>query len=72
MVKIYDMRQLKPLSNIPFPTGPSFLNTIPRRSASTVMVTSREGLVNIVDAFEPDATEVYQVTRMLPTIFSRY
>jgi PAB-dependent poly(A)-specific ribonuclease subunit 2 len=61
LVKVYDIRQLKTLSNIPFSTGPSFLNTIPRRSASTVVITSQEGLVNIVDSFQPDATEVFQV-----------
>ncbi len=52
---------MKPLPPVPFPTGPAFINVLPKRSSSLV-VTSNQGLVNIVDTSNPtSANEFYQV-----------
>jgi hypothetical protein len=64
LVKIYDLRSMKPLSPLPFPSGPAFINLLPMRSSSLV-VTSNQGLVNIVDTSNPtSANEFYQVLAM--------
>ncbi|KAI0293442.1 PAB-dependent poly-A-specific ribonuclease subunit PAN2 [Russula brevipes] len=61
LVKIYDLRSMKPLSPVPFPSGPAFINLLPMRSSSLV-VTSNQGLVNIVDTTNPtSANEFYQL-----------
>ena len=61
LVKVYDMRVMRPLPPVPFPAGPAFINSLPRRSSS-IVVTSNQGLVNIVDTSNPtNATEFYQV-----------
>ncbi|KAH9999109.1 PAB-dependent poly-A-specific ribonuclease subunit PAN2 [Russula vinacea] len=61
LVKIYDLRSMKPLSPLPFPSGPAFINLLPMRSSSLV-VTSNQGLVNIVDTSNPtSANEFYQL-----------
>ncbi|KAF8274229.1 PAB-dependent poly-A-specific ribonuclease subunit PAN2 [Lactarius quietus] len=61
LVKIYDLRSLKPLPPVPFPAGPAFINVLPKRSSSLV-VTSNQGLVNIVDTSNPtSANEFYQL-----------
>jgi hypothetical protein len=61
LVKIYDLRSMKPLSPVPFPAGPAFINILPMRSSSLV-ITSNQGLVNIVDTSNPtSANEFYQV-----------
>lgn len=61
LVKVYDIRTMKPLPPVPFPAGPAFINVLPRRS-STIVVTSNQGLINIVDTSNPtNATEFYQV-----------
>jgi hypothetical protein len=55
---------MKPLSPLPFPSGPAFINLLPMRSSSLV-VTSNQGLVNIVDTSNPtSANEFYQVLAM--------
>jgi hypothetical protein len=55
---------MKPLPPIPFPAGPAFINLLPMRSSSLV-VTSNQGLVNIVDTSNPtSANEFYQVLLM--------
>lgn len=52
---------MKPLAPVPFPAGPAFINVLPKRSSSLV-VTSNQGLVNIVDTSNPtSANEFYQV-----------
>ena len=52
---------MKPLPPLPFPSGPAFINLLPMRSSSLV-VTSNEGLVNIVDTSNPTSVnEFYQV-----------
>jgi hypothetical protein len=52
---------MKPLPPVPFPAGPAFINVLPKRSSSLV-VTSNQGLVNIVDTSNPtSANEFYQV-----------
>lgn len=61
LVKVYDIRTMKPLPPVPFPAGPAFINVLPKRS-STIVVTSNQGLINIVDTSNPtNATEFYQV-----------
>ena len=61
LVKVYDLRNMRALPPIPFPAVPGFINILPKRSSS-VMITSNRGLVNIVDASNPNsAGEFYQV-----------
>ncbi|KAI0303542.1 PAB-dependent poly-A-specific ribonuclease subunit PAN2 [Multifurca ochricompacta] len=61
LVKIYDLRSMKPLPPVPFPAGPTFINLLPMRSSSLV-VTSNHGLVNIVDTLNPTSiNEFYQL-----------
>lgn len=66
LVKVYDLRKLQPLAPVSFPSGPGFINTLPRRSSS-IVVTSTTGLVTIVDASNPtDVGEFYQVPHIRP------
>ncbi|KAH9843028.1 ubiquitin carboxyl-terminal hydrolase-domain-containing protein [Rhodofomes roseus] len=60
LVKVYDIRALKPLPPLPFASGPAFINIIPKRP-STLAITSHQGLVNIVDASNPTVNEFYQL-----------
>ncbi|EJD06087.1 uncharacterized protein FOMMEDRAFT_78690 [Fomitiporia mediterranea MF3/22] len=61
LVKVYDLRSFKALPPSSFSAGPGFINTLPRRSSS-VVVTSTRGLVNIVDTSNPgDGGEFYQL-----------
>ncbi|KAI0247045.1 PAB-dependent poly-A-specific ribonuclease subunit PAN2, partial [Lactifluus subvellereus] len=61
LVKIYDLRSMRPLPPVPFPAGPAFINLLPMRPSSLV-VTSNQGLVNIVDTSNPtSANEFYQL-----------
>lgn len=58
---MYDIRNMRPLPPIPFSEGPSFINLMPKHS-SNIIVTSAQGLVNVVDV--SDASNVsgfYQV-----------
>ncbi|KAG1748914.1 PAB-dependent poly-A-specific ribonuclease subunit PAN2 [Suillus paluster] len=48
LVKVYDLRTMRPLPPIPFQDGPAFINILPKHSSSLV-VTSAQGLVNVVD-----------------------
>lgn len=52
LVKVFDLRTLKPLPSLQFSAGPSFINAHPR-SSSTVMVTSSQGLIHIIDIARP-------------------
>ncbi|KAI6151085.1 ubiquitin carboxyl-terminal hydrolase-domain-containing protein [Pisolithus tinctorius] len=55
LVKVYDLRSMRPLPPIPFSEGPAFINLVPKHSSSLV-VTSAQGLVNVVDV--SDATNI--------------
>ncbi|KAG8872977.1 poly(A)-specific ribonuclease [Tulasnella sp. 331] len=59
LVKVYDIRSLKPLPPIPFAQGPAHVSVHPRKSSSLV-ITSAEGLVNIVDLSNPVSGQEYQ------------
>ncbi|OJA15705.1 hypothetical protein AZE42_08691 [Rhizopogon vesiculosus] len=48
LVKVYDHRTMRPLPPIPFQDGPAFINILPKH-ASSLVVTSAQGLVNVVD-----------------------
>ncbi|KAI0094078.1 PAB-dependent poly-A-specific ribonuclease subunit PAN2 [Irpex rosettiformis] len=60
LVKLYDSRNMRPLPPIPFPAGPAFIELLPKR-AGTIVVTSPQGLVNIVDVANVTNTEFYQL-----------
>ena len=61
LVKVYDIRTMRPLPPIPFSDGPAFINILPKRSSSLV-ITSNHGLVNIVNVLNPNSgSEFYQV-----------
>lgn len=64
VVRTFDMRQFRSLAPISFQLGPAFINVLPRRQSS-IVVTSHEGVVNIVDANDHAATEYYQVSTRL-------
>lgn len=51
---------MRPLPPIPFSAGPAFIDLLPKR-AGTIVVTSPQGLVNIVDVADVTNTEFYQV-----------
>ncbi|TFK29824.1 hypothetical protein FA15DRAFT_690571 [Coprinopsis marcescibilis] len=61
LVKIYDMRTMRPLPPLPFSSGPAFIHPLPKRSSS-IAIASSQGLVNIVDTSDPSAAgEFYQL-----------
>ncbi|CCM05048.1 uncharacterized protein FIBRA_07250 [Fibroporia radiculosa] len=60
LVKVYDMRTMKPLPPLPFSGGPAFISMVPKRS-STLAIISSQGLINIVDASNPTVNEFYQL-----------
>lgn len=61
LVKVYDLRNMRPLPPIPFSEGPSFINLLPKHSSSLV-VTSAQGLVNVVDVSDAtNASGFYQL-----------
>ncbi|KAJ6525112.1 ubiquitin carboxyl-terminal hydrolase-domain-containing protein [Mycena sp. CBHHK59/15] len=59
LVKVYDLRTMRPLPPIPFSSTPAFINILPKRP-SAVAVTSNQGLINIVDVSSA-ASEFYQL-----------
>ncbi|KAJ6488514.1 ubiquitin carboxyl-terminal hydrolase-domain-containing protein [Mycena vitilis] len=59
LVKVYDFRMMRPLTPIPFSSTPAFINILPKRP-STIVVTSNQGLINIVDV-STLASEFYQL-----------
>ncbi|KAG9034379.1 poly(A)-specific ribonuclease [Tulasnella sp. JGI-2019a] len=59
LVKVYDIRSLKPLPPIPFAQGPAHVTVHPKK-ASSIVITSAEGLVNIVDLSDPVNGQEYQ------------
>ncbi|OSC96358.1 hypothetical protein PYCCODRAFT_1481973 [Trametes coccinea BRFM310] len=60
LVKIYDLRNLKALPPIPFSAGPAFITRFPNR-ATTLAITSSQGLIQVVDATNPTTNEFYQL-----------
>ncbi|KAI0329853.1 hypothetical protein GY45DRAFT_1324455 [Cubamyces sp. BRFM 1775] len=60
LVKIYDLRNLKALPPIPFSAGPAFITRFPNR-ATTLAITSSQGLVQIVDTANPTTNEFCQL-----------
>jgi PAB-dependent poly(A)-specific ribonuclease subunit 2 len=61
LVKVYDLRTMRPLPPIPFSAVPAFIHVLPKRSSSLAVV-SNHGLINIVDVSNPSAaSEFYQV-----------
>ncbi|EIN08045.1 hypothetical protein PUNSTDRAFT_70027 [Punctularia strigosozonata HHB-11173 SS5] len=61
LVKIHDIRTMRPIAPVPFSEGPAFIDVLPRLSSS-IVITSSQGLVNIVDVSKPDTTsDFYQL-----------
>ncbi|KAF9228724.1 hypothetical protein BS17DRAFT_724469 [Gyrodon lividus] len=61
LVKVYDLRNMRPLPPVPFSDGPAFINLLPKHS-STLVVTSAQGLVNVVDVSDSShASGFYQL-----------
>ena len=61
-MKVYDLRTFKALPPVSFSEGPGFINILPRR-ASSIVITSTRGLVNVVDTTNPvGGGEFYQVS----------
>jgi hypothetical protein len=63
LVKVYDLRTMRPLPPLPFSDGPSFISTLPKKDSSVVVV-SNQGLINIVDVSNPSANEFYQASHV--------
>ncbi|KAI0648291.1 ubiquitin carboxyl-terminal hydrolase-domain-containing protein [Trametes meyenii] len=60
LVKMYDLRNMKPLPPIPFSAGPAFITRFPNRP-TTLAITSSQGLIQIVDTTNPSTNEFYQL-----------
>lgn len=61
LVKMYDVRNMRPLPPVPFSEGPAFINLMPKHS-SNLIVTSSQGLVNVVDVSDAsNASGFYQL-----------
>ncbi|KAF8201644.1 ubiquitin carboxyl-terminal hydrolase-domain-containing protein [Pholiota molesta] len=60
LVKVYDLRTMRPMPPIPFSAGPAFIHTIPNRTSSLVVI-SNQGLINVVDASNSASNEFYQL-----------
>ncbi|KIJ63247.1 hypothetical protein HYDPIDRAFT_175993 [Hydnomerulius pinastri MD-312] len=61
LVKVYDLRNMRPLPPVPFSDGPAFINLLPKHSSSLV-ITSSQGLVNVVDVSDfSSASGFYQL-----------
>jgi hypothetical protein len=61
LVKVYDMRTMRPLPPVAFSAGPAFINVLPKRS-STIVIASSQGLINVVDVSNAStASEFHQV-----------
>ncbi|KIO23414.1 hypothetical protein M407DRAFT_78054 [Tulasnella calospora MUT 4182] len=58
LVKVFDVRTMKPLSPIPFVQPPTLINAHPKRSTS-IVVTSAQGMVSIVDVTNPMSAHEY-------------
>lgn len=60
-LKLHDVRFLRPLSPIPFPVPPAFVRFHPRIS-STVIVSSLEGRVQMLDLKDVAKGTIFQVS----------
>ncbi|KZT28674.1 hypothetical protein NEOLEDRAFT_1224080 [Neolentinus lepideus HHB14362 ss-1] len=61
LVKIYDLRTFRALPPVPFSDGPAYINVQPKRQSS-IVITSNQGLINIVDVSNPNkAYEFYHL-----------
>jgi hypothetical protein len=61
LVKVYDLRTMRPLPPVAFSAGPAYINVLPRRPSSIAII-SNQGLVNIVDVSNATSvSEFYQV-----------
>ncbi|KAI9568994.1 PAB-dependent poly-A-specific ribonuclease subunit PAN2 [Boletus coccyginus] len=60
LVKVYDLRNMRPLPPIPFSDGPAFINLLPKQSSGLV-VTSAQGLVNVVDVSNTNTSGFYHL-----------
>ncbi|KAI0078959.1 hypothetical protein K474DRAFT_1659644 [Panus rudis PR-1116 ss-1] len=60
LVKVYDIRTLRPLPPVPFPNGPAFVNRLPNKT-TVIAITSNEGLINVVDVSNPADSEFHQL-----------
>lgn len=63
MVKVFDMRTLRPLIPIQFVAGPSFLRSHPKMTTS-VMMLSQSGQLQTVDVGNPADLSLRQLTAM--------
>lgn len=61
-LKVHDVRFLRPLSPIPFPTPPAMMRFHPRLQ-STVIVATAEGRIQILDIKEVGKSTSFQVRR---------
>ncbi|KDQ12374.1 hypothetical protein BOTBODRAFT_134946 [Botryobasidium botryosum FD-172 SS1] len=52
LVKVFDLRTLRPLPPYPFSSGPAFIDIHPKNS-SVIVVSSSQGFVNVVDVANP-------------------
>ncbi|CAJ0636991.1 2238_t:CDS:2 [Entrophospora sp. SA101] len=59
LVKVYDIRTMRPLVPIPFPSGPYFLKMHPKLSTTAFMV-SRTGQFHVCDIGNNSAIHFYQ------------
>ncbi|CAB4393897.1 unnamed protein product [Rhizophagus irregularis] len=60
LVKVYDIRTMRPLVPMPFPTGPCFLKMHPKLS-TTVFIASRSGQFHVCDIGNTSDIHFYQV-----------
>lgn len=60
LVKVYDTRTMRSLPPVPFSAGPGFIDILPKKPSS-IVITSPQGLVNIVDASNAENAEFQQV-----------
>jgi PAB-dependent poly(A)-specific ribonuclease subunit 2 len=60
LVKVYDVRSLRPLAPISFPAGPAFAKFHPRNS-STILAASMLGQFQVTDVANPGAFQYHQV-----------
>ncbi|RIA93213.1 ubiquitin carboxyl-terminal hydrolase-domain-containing protein [Glomus cerebriforme] len=59
LVKVYDIRTMRPLVPMSFPTGPCFLKMHPKLS-TTVFIVSRSGQFHVCDIGNPSNIHFYQ------------
>ncbi|KAF9521074.1 hypothetical protein BS47DRAFT_1404191 [Hydnum rufescens UP504] len=61
LVKLFDLRTMRPLPPLPFSSGPAFINAHSKQS-NTITITSAQGLVHTLDITRPnDGGEFYQI-----------